>query len=940
MTSKNRTAKIIEYLERRSGPIILSSLVVTLLLVVPLLAMAPDEQASADPSGEVFDLQADIDDSFEPALHIAGYIAESRDGDILTQASLWELRQNTRELLRADAMGELAPDGLPSQPYLYSAFDLDSNRPIFGVTTIADVVQLVLASDSSLNTALEFASDEQVKIAVHRILSDPDTAGLADTLSVKAHAVRRVVEGVEIDYWTSPALIFPVLADNEKIGGGSPSVGVSGDETGLDKEEFSRNVQRVLRGDQQSYRLWGLAIDANLESADEGQVAGMFIMLTVIAAVLIVGLSSRSYWAMVLTGAGLSILMIWLKGISNLAGLKGGLVIELIVPIAMISLGVDFAVHALRRYQEEKSLGYAPARALQIGLAGVFGALVLAMLSDSIAFLSDTSSGIESVIHFGIAAAIAVVSSFVVLGVIVPLAMMRIDRILMARPRRHSVLARVNMLASGVGVAVLSGTAVIFMVAVYAPLGVAIFAATVAGFLVVPLLVVHRRNARQEAPATTDDAARDVPRPPRTRAFSAEAIVGGIARFAPLVLMAAAGITAAAVLFALRLEPTFDVKDFFDHGSDFVVGLDKLDEHVASRSGEPAIVYIRGDLTDPQALAAIHEFTKALSDNRYVARDASGEVVTRTTLLKMLARITGNGYGRSQVLRTTGVEILDADGDGIPDTREQVKASYDYMTRHGVPLDESTPVYDPGQVSSVLFHDPDGDKENVTVMTLRIPGTREQTTVTAARETLQENMKVLGNSDAITRFGLTGSPFAREAQLGATTKTLRTSLPIAAVGAFVLLLLTMRSIRYALVTIIPIGLVVAWLYGLMYLIGFSLNFVTAIIGAVSIGVGIDYSIHMTERFREELRRAPDKVQAMRQAARGTGVALVASAASSIVGFAIMGLAPMPMFASYGQLTALMIFLALAASLVVLPSLLLLVTPERVDQTATVGAAAD
>ena len=97
---------------------------------------------------------------------------------------------------------------------------------------------------------------------------------------------------------------------------------------------------------------------------------------------------------------------------------------------------------------------------------------------------------------------------------------------------------------------------------------------------------------------------------------------------------------------------------------------------------------------------------------------------------------------------------------------------------------------------------------------------------------------------------------------------------------------------------------------------------------------------MTERFREELRRAPDKVQAMRQAARGTGVALVASAASSIVGFAIMGLAPMPMFASYGQLTALMIFLALAASLVVLPSLLLLVTPERVDQTATVGAAAD
>ena len=116
----------------------------------------------------------------------------------------------------------------------------------------------------------------------------------------------------------------------------------------------------------------------------------------------------------------------------------------------------------------------------------------------------------------------------------------------------------------------------------------------------------------------------------------------------------------------------------------------------------------------------------------------------------------------------------------------------------------------------------------------------------------------------------------------------RPSLAIATAAALVLLLLTMRSLRYAVVTIIPIGLVVAWLYALMYLIGFSLNFVTAIIGAISIGVGIDYSIHMTERFREELGRSATKMQALRQAVNGTGVALMASAVSSIVGFTILG----------------------------------------------------
>ena len=134
--------------------------------------------------------------------------------------------------------------------------------------------------------------------------------------------------------------------------------------------------------------------------------------------------------------------------------------------------------------------------------------------------------------------------------------------------------------------------------------------------------------------------------------------------------------------------------------------------------------------------------------------------------------------------------------------------------------------------------------------------------------------------------------------------------------------------NYAVVTIVPIGLVVAWLYAIMEIAGFALNFVSATIGAVSIGVGIDYSIHMTERFREEVGRSATRIEALRRAASGTGVSLLASAGSSVVGFAIMGFAPMPMFSTYGILTALMIFLALAASLVVLPALLMLVTPEQ------------
>ena len=606
----------------------------------------------------------------------------------------------------------------------------------------------------------------------------------------------------------------------------------------------------------------------------------------------------------------------------------------------MISLGVDFAVHALRRYQEEKRVGYTPRRALQVGLAGVMGALVLAMFSDSIAFLANASSGIEAVIHFGVAAAIAVASSFIVLGVILPLIMMQVDQLRVPSQASPSKAGRFLTIFNSIGVAVLSGTSVIFLVAVSEVLGIVVLLATIVGFLVVPLLLMWRRKHRDEPMQASPEP---MPSPPQPEAQGSwlVAAVAGLARYRPAVLLVTAVITVAAVLGAIKLEPTFDVKDFFDSRSNFVVSLDKLDLHVAERGGEPATIYIEGDLTQPEALAIVQRFTDSLSDNPYIGRNADGEPnIVELNVFDILRRITASDYARGRVAAVTGVEIRDANGDGLPDSQRQIKAAYDYAVLKGVPLDESTTVYSPGEVNTVLFHKPQGTEDNVAALSVGIPGTREQSTVKSAREALEEDLKVLGQSPVITRFGLTGSPFTREAQLDATTKTLQTSLPIAAAGALVLLVVAMRSFRYAVVTIIPIGLVVAWLYAFMYIIGFALNFVTATIGAVSIGVGIDYSIHMTERFREELRRRANKMEALRHAASGTGVALLASAASSIVGFSIMGFAPMPLFSTYGFLTASMIFLALVASLAVLPSLLLLVTPEKQEELATGPAAAD
>ncbi len=173
---------------------------------------------------------------------------------------------------------------------------------------------------------------------------------------------------------------------------------------------------------------------------------------------------------------------------------------------------------------------------------------------------------------------------------------------------------------------------------------------------------------------------------------------------------------------------------------------------------------------------------------------------------------------------------------------------------------------------------------------------------------------------------IAGEVLTEQLRLDAITQTMVIAVPLAIVLCLAVAALVMRSVRLAAVSVVPIALVLAWLLGFMYATGYNLNAVTATIAAISVGIGIDYSIHFTMRYREELRRASDRLSAIREAGSGTGTALILSASTSIVGFLLLALAPMPVFAAYGMLTAVMIAFSLIAALTVLPSLLYMVTP--------------
>jgi predicted RND superfamily exporter protein len=127
----------------------------------------------------------------------------------------------------------------------------------------------------------------------------------------------------------------------------------------------------------------------------------------------------------------------------------------------------------------------------------------------------------------------------------------------------------------------------------------------------------------------------------------------------------------------------------------------------------------------------------------------------------------------------------------------------------------------------------------------------------------------------------------------------------------------------------------------MRYLGFSLNAFTATVLAMTIGLGIDYSVHLTHRYVDERRLQPTARAALSRTVYGTGGALLGSVLTTVSGIGVLVFSVFPAIGDFGLLTGLSIVYAFLASLLVLPAAL--VAWERLFgvgdvETTTPGAA--
>jgi hydrophobe/amphiphile efflux-3 (HAE3) family protein len=142
-------------------------------------------------------------------------------------------------------------------------------------------------------------------------------------------------------------------------------------------------------------------------------------------------------------------------------------------------------------------------------------------------------------------------------------------------------------------------------------------------------------------------------------------------------------------------------------------------------------------------------------------------------------------------------------------------------------------------------------------------------------------------------------------------------------AVFVVLRVALRDRRRALIPLVPIVLATGWSSLVLFLLRVPLNPMSVTLAALVIAISTEFSVLLSERYRQERAAGHDPAEALRRTYRSTGAAVLASGATAIVGFAVLMLSDIRMLRDFGFVTVVDLTVSLLGVLLVLPAVLTL-----------------
>jgi uncharacterized protein len=148
------------------------------------------------------------------------------------------------------------------------------------------------------------------------------------------------------------------------------------------------------------------------------------------------------------------------------------------------------------------------------------------------------------------------------------------------------------------------------------------------------------------------------------------------------------------------------------------------------------------------------------------------------------------------------------------------------------------------------------------------------------------------------------------------------SIALALLTDLLLLSILFKSVRAGIAAVLPVGFSVLVVFAVLAATGTPLGIANSMFAGIAIGIGLDFSIHLTTAYNQGLLRGLGQFRSLRRAVVNTGPAILTSAASISAGFSVLALSEVTPNVELGLMVALSLLVCAGATLLLVPGLAL------------------
>jgi predicted RND superfamily exporter protein len=168
------------------------------------------------------------------------------------------------------------------------------------------------------------------------------------------------------------------------------------------------------------------------------------------------------------------------------------------------------------------------------------------------------------------------------------------------------------------------------------------------------------------------------------------------------------------------------------------------------------------------------------------------------------------------------------------------------------------------------------------------------------------------------------SPSLMFAHIGETNMaSMLSTLPITLVLISALMIFALRSWKLGVISLVPNIAPAIIGFGLWALLSGEINLGLSVVVTLTLGIVVDDAVHFLAKYQRARKQGQNAEQAVRYAFHTVGRALWITTVVLVAGFSVLAMSSFRLNADMGQLSALVIFLALVIDFVLLPTLLML-----------------